>query len=171
MKRMASLGAVAVMLAAGWSVLAAESKPPPGPVEVTKLFMRGVLDNERPKLEATFDFAFALNDINTKFEAMGAGRPYDLQQLTDTLIFYFTEKPQQTAMGELDKPGVTFQVRFDQKKEKALVIITKPVARADGVFKKETKVGVAKVNGQWKVQIFPAFYPLDGWKIGTGSPG
>lgn len=168
--RIFSTAIAVLLLTTGMSARGEETGPIPEPIEATKTFMRGVLDNERPKLEAAFDFEFALSDINTKFEAMGAGKPYDLQQITDTLIFHFTDKEQQKMMSELDRPDVTFQVRFDEKKEKALVNLIKPVARTDDAFKKETLVGVAKVGDRWKVQIFPKFYPLDGWKISTGTP-
>jgi hypothetical protein len=158
----------AVLLAA--PVLAAdEATPAPTPTEVTKTFMRAVIDKKRDVLGKVFDYEFALDEINRVFESQGAGRPYDMETIKDTLYYYFTADKQKKAMGELDRPNTAFAEGIDEERGFAVVDITKPDVREGDVYKDKVRVGLRKVQGQWKIQVFPQFYPLNVSQINTGT--
>jgi hypothetical protein len=100
---------------------------------------------------------------------MGAGTPYDLRQIKDTLYYYFTDKAQLKAMGELDAPTTTFQEVIDEERGFAMVVITKKAIKVGDTYRTEIRVGLQRIDGFWRVQVFPEFYPLNVSKITTGE--
>lgn len=164
----AALVAVALSFSA-FGADAARGANPSTPADITKAFMRAVIDKDRNALGQLFDYEFVLDQINSMFESQGAGRPYDLPTIQDTLYYHFTADEQKKIMEELDRPNITFTEIIDDANGFAAVDITKPDVRDGDKYGQQIRIGLRNVNGQWKIQVFPLFYPLNASQLTTGA--
>ncbi len=167
----ATILALALVMGLTPPAMAQEEEKAEAAIEATKAFIVAAYNGNRAELEETFDFKWAMEDINRVFEKIGAGKPYNLDQIKDTLFYHFTSDKQKKKIGEFINPGVTYAARVNLEQETAMVTITKPRVEAGDVYEKETTVGLKMIDGLWKIRVFPEFYPVDPWEIGTGVKG
>lgn len=139
------------------------------PTEVTKQFLQGVVAKDRQKVTGTFDFAWANRDLTAKLRAIDITNPWNQQQMTDTLLYYFFEPDHVSLARGYLADDVVFDARINQKAKLALVVLSGPGKQGQKPTQLAT-VGLRDLDGRWEIVYFPEFYPLDYWKILTGVP-
>ena len=165
--RIVFLAATACLLAVGLPAQQEEEKKITPPIEVTQEFITSVVAKDAKIIGNTFSFQKAYEHFTQVTESTGIDNPWTLEQLKETLLYYFRERPRISQAKELQKSGCRFDEKVNEELGLALVVITE-YNKNDKVVG-TTRVKLQLLDKKWQIVEFPNFYPLDAWEILTGG--